>query len=118
MTLDEFVAEARPRFDRGEPRTGYVNEPGFSSFYMRLTYRYIGGKRCSCIDIASIVAERPGKGAFKALVARLRARYPEFTIYVESVLNPRFPPGLLRMGFQRMPVPYDDAPGSYYLPPV
>lgn len=94
-TLDDFL-----KLKRDFPRNGYVREAGFKSLYVRKSARWLEGKRREVLDLASLVAKKPGNGAFKALVARLRREYPRLHLYVENVLNPKFAPGLIRMGFK------------------
>jgi hypothetical protein len=98
-TLDEFIARGPKQF----PRNSYVTEPGFKSLYVRWGYHTIKGRVLTCLDLASMEAEEPGKGALKALIAKLRKEHPAVHLYVESVLNPLLPPGLLRLGFTEVP---------------
>lgn len=96
------------------PRNQHVSHPDWKTLYVRVTKRPLDGEvRDPVIDLANIEAKRPGKGAFRALVADLRKMYPQASIFIESVLGDRFQEGLLRMGF----VKRGDEP-SYYLLPV
>ena len=95
LTLDEFIA----RGPKQTPRNSYVTEPGFSSLYVRWGYHTFKDCPFICLDLANMEAEKPGKGTLKTLIAKLRRERPDINIYVESVLNPLLPPGLLRLGF-------------------
>jgi hypothetical protein len=111
-TFDEFVA---PRVDNPRifPRNAYVDHPGWKSLYIRVTKRYIDKKTLiMVIDLANIEAIEPGKGTFRKLVAHIQETYPSMTIFVESVLEPRFGYGLWRMGFEKV-----DSHNSFYLSP-
>jgi hypothetical protein len=112
MNLDEFIAVASKK---SYASNAYVDEPGFSALYVRLTKRYINDNFINTIDLANIAAENPGDGAFTRLVKRLKKQHPALTIYVESVLNPRFERKLLSMGFAEVPSYYGCH--SYYLLP-
>lgn len=112
MNLFEFIDSriARPTV---WPRNLHVTYPGWSSLYVRVTKRYLGGViREPVIDLASIEAKDPGKGAFRSLVAELQKAYPQATLFVESVQPERFKAGLLRMGFAQR----DEEPSFYLLP--
>jgi hypothetical protein len=97
VTLDEFIAQARP----GKlGHRAYVKHPDFLELYVRYTRRYIGGQTHDpVLDLAALAAREPGRGSFKRLVSYVRKEYPALGIYVESVLGPRFQQGLERMGF-------------------
>ena len=88
-TMDQFLA-------LNTHSNSYVSEPGFRELYVRKGFRYLDGKRVECVDLARIEAEDPGAGAFTKLAERLLTKY---TVYVESVLNPRFAKKLLREGW-------------------
>lgn len=107
-TLDEFVARASKRF----PHNSWVKEPGFTALYVRVSQRLIEGELRTMIDLASIEAKRPGHGVFTQLVARLRSQYPDYGLFVESVLTERFEQGLRRRGFKQ----YRDEWSFYLLP--
>jgi hypothetical protein len=113
-TLDAFLAEAVQSW---LPHRSFVSEPGWKILYVRVTRRALNGRLRSTIDLANLEATRKGKGAFRRLVAKLSAAYPDRTIFVELVQTERFLDGLLRMGFVRV----DDGsnfriPASLYLP--
>ncbi len=101
MTLDEFIAESTERSDVRLSTNGWVSEHGFKSLYVRRTGRWLEDRWVDCLDLANITASKPGNGAFKALVARLRLAHPELTLFVEAIGTKRFMDGLLRMGFVR-----------------
>lgn len=88
-TMDQFLAS-------NEHLNSYLSEPGFRELYVRKGFRYLGGKRVECVDLARIEAEDPGAGAFTKLATRI---LPKYAVYVESVLNPRFAKKLLREGW-------------------
>jgi hypothetical protein len=105
--LDDFISQAREKW----PYNAWVTEPGFAELYVRVSWRPLENKMVQVIDLANITATKPGNGAFTKLVAKLREKYPELGIYVESVLNPRFDAKLLKMGF----IERQEAPHNYYL---
>jgi len=109
-TLDEFMARGPKKF----PRNSYVIEPGFSSLYVRWGTHLIDGIALACFDIANVEARVKGKGAFKRLIAKIRANYPCVPIYVESVLNERLAESLPRMGFKSIE---GSVPPSFVLMP-
>jgi hypothetical protein len=110
MTLDEFIARGPKPF----PRNAYVCECGFEFMYVRWGGHLINNKVVWFLDLANIRALEEGKGTFKRLIARLRSEYPTLPLYVESVLNTRLIPGLLRMGFK--PISNSSPPSFAYLP--
>lgn len=107
-TLDEFLARGPEKF----PRNAYVTEDGFESLYVRWGFHMVDGKMLSCLDLANMTATRPGHGAFKALLKKLRSEQPDLPIYVESVLNEKFMAGLPKHGFTYVPNSY---PPSFVL---
>ena len=113
-TLDEFLKNPKPYANNS-----YVTEPGWKSLYVRRTSRYTNGLfRHLVLDLANIEAEKPGHGAFRALVSRLRRDYPKWTLYVESVLSKQFIAGLEKMGFHRVGGPFEiEFSPNFYLAP-
>jgi len=96
ITLDEFIAN-----QQNWPRNAYVKVPGFESFYVRRTERYIEGQKyTNVIDLANITADRPGEGAFTRFVADFRVKHPDMHLYVENALDTRFQGRLLALGFR------------------
>lgn len=102
--LDEFLATKWPT-------NSYIDYPGFGesdcdgSLYIRKGDMYVAfaGIHAKCtnvIQIGSVAAEKPGAGAFTALVRDLAKR--GFAIYVENVHNPKFAEGLPKLGFIRV----------------
>lgn len=112
-TLDNFISHAQKC---AIGMNSYVREPGFQNLYVRyLKRRYIHTHAAyaeNVLDLANMNATTPGSGAFTTLVERLRKDYPEMSLYVENVLNPRFGEKLLRMGFK--PVT-EQHPFSYFM---
>lgn len=99
MTLDELIKKSQ---DDGWRSNSWVEHEGFKYMYVRVTKRYIEGKFVDTIDLANIEAEHPGNGAFRNLILHLTNSWPQYIIYVESVLEDRFRKGLLRMGFKQV----------------
>jgi hypothetical protein len=100
-SLDEFL-------ERDFPTNSYVRFPGFRQLYIRkadiaitlVSRRYL---RCrEVVTIANVIARRPGKGAFKTLVAYLILNGK--AVFVENVHNPRFRTKLLEWGYTRVNV--------------
>jgi hypothetical protein len=108
MTLDEFFASEQNGAD--------LKETGFRRLYVRKSLRTLSwsGRPVlwhECIDIANVVATRPGRGAFTRLLGRIKRDHPGWGIYVENCHNPRLGPALLRRGFLAT-----DDPISFLLP--
>jgi hypothetical protein len=101
-TLDAF------RTSTTWPNNSYVEHPDFHDLYVRRSKRFLGGCVRDALDIARVIAEKPGRGAFTRLVEHLLKE--GVTIYVESVLTPRFEKKLLAMGFS----PSETTPHCYY----
>lgn len=78
------------------PNNAYVDEPGFTELYVRDTERFILGVKVRTLDIARVVASRPGSGAFTKLVHRL---HPDHNLFVESVIDEKFKNLLIYLGF-------------------
>jgi hypothetical protein len=98
-TLDEFIAAYGPH---RYPSNLYVRQRGFKHLYVRMNPRWWNNVwQDPTLDLANFEVRQPGKGVFTALVADLRQRYPALTLYVESVLNPRFQTKLIALGFTR-----------------
>jgi hypothetical protein len=110
ITLDEFLQLG------GYPFNSYIRLSGWKRLYIRRSNRRLGAdsKQHTCIDLANIASSRPGKGAFRRLIARLRRDYPQRAIFVENVLTEQFCEGLRRMGFTEV---QDACWGSFYLLP-
>jgi hypothetical protein len=108
-TLDQFILEAKKRSFQNN---SYVKEPGFKSLYVRYGRRFLDGKWVQdVLDLASIQATRPGRGALTHLIARLRKDYSGMSLYVESIFNPRLPRKLETLGFKSI----DGIVPNYYL---
>lgn len=106
MTLDEFMASPLDR--------AWIRNKEYS-LYIRKGPRYIEHVlHQKVIQIASIKVRFKGRGTFTRLVNYLRERYPDHTLFVECVLEPKLVPRLLRLGFHRELNTY---PGNFYLTP-
>lgn len=88
MTLEEFLQPDQPY------KNQWVKHPEFKSLYVRKGKSY-----GNAIQIASIEARKPGKGAFTRLIAWLRENYPDRPIFLENILNERFEAHLMKVGF-------------------
>jgi len=101
MDLAQFIAYGR---ELNWPVGRHIQQPGFSSLYVRFGPRYIDRKPWNPVfTIASASATEPGRGSFKALIHQLRTDYPDLTLYLENVLNQQLVPGLARLGFVLAP---------------
>jgi hypothetical protein len=81
-------------------RNQYIEEDGFQYLYVRKSFRRIQGEMIDKVfDIANVTSEESGKGTFTRFVNNFRKQYPEYTIYVESVLEKSFEKTLLNIGF-------------------
>ena len=113
-TLDQFIEMgSKAKW----PLNKYVLFPGFSSLYVRYgSFRYVDEMRMEpLLDLASLNAEEPGKGAFTKLHKHLRVHHPDLWLYVESVLNERFEKKLEKVGYIRHEGKY---PPCFYMPSV
>jgi len=97
---EDFIRECQSsKLAKVISRNSYTHW-GELTVYMRVGPRYIDGvKHDRVIDIANVQAKHTGRGTFKKFVKFLRDTFPEYALYVESVLTDRFSDGLLRMGF-------------------
>lgn len=117
MNLEQFIAQTHPAIRGMQSRRAHVNAQGFSQLYVRRTTRYFGDEHhLDVLDLATMDALKPGKGAFKRLVKSLTTHYPGLTLYVENVLTPQFQQGLVKMGFLVADEGHGISP-CYYLPP-
>ena len=103
-TLEQFMANKRLI-------NAYIGHPDFDNLYVRKGPRYIHRVlHQKVFDIANVTAIEMGKGAFTDFIKKFRQSFPDYTIYVESVVNDRFGVYLLRQGFQseegRLPPSY------------
>lgn len=93
----------------------YVIYPGFEQLYVRRTRRAFGSQlREPVLDIANVTARKKGEGTFTRFFHHIRKNYPQFTIYVEAVVNDRFALKLRKLGFVQLG--NDLAPSFYMLP--
>jgi hypothetical protein len=116
-TVDTLVARARSA-PYGMARD-WVWHPEFSALYMRVTLHFIEGVMRPTIDLATIQSRSPGEGGFVRLCHELRRKYPEFTLFVESVHAHRFRQKLERLGFLKLANGgLDETIGSFYLLPT
>lgn len=98
-TLDEFLGWG------AYPNNSYLEEPGFSSLYVRKGPIAVSldGVLYRCIDtltIASVAAKEPGNGTFTRFVERLVEK--GLTVFVENTHNERLRGKLLKLGFTRV----------------
>ena len=91
----------------------YIDEPGFSSLYLRKSSRYIvcqGEMKWyeAVLQIANcnVNEGREGQGIFTNFVKRVEQLW-HGPVYVEQVLSERFAAGLVRMGFQPVDSQFD-----------
>ena len=110
-TFEHFIGRMGSKWMT--PNNAYVTEPGFSELYVRSSFRMIESERQRTLDIGRIQAEKPGSGAFAALMEKLA---PLGTvIYIECVHNKRFAEKLRRMGFVEV---YSEGASSFYKKPL
>jgi hypothetical protein len=108
ISLEEFIS-GKSRW----PNNAYVKAEGFKELYVRRTRRLLNGVWVDgVLDIARIIASRPGSGKFTALAEELLGR--GIPLYVECVQNERFVKKLEKLGFTR--VNHEGAPSFYKLP--
>lgn len=93
-TLDQFLADEYQR------KNEWVTHPGFSGLYVRKGYIIDPIERKiveNCVTIANVTVTHPGKGIFTKLVSYLESK--GYSIFVESVHEPRLQDKLVRLGF-------------------
>jgi len=83
-------------------RNQWLKEPGIQ-VYVR---KPLPGKPYD-IELATLNAKHPGKGACTRLLNRLE---PKLSIYIENVLEPRFAAYFERRGYQRINNAYGGPP--------
>ena len=90
MNLDEFMT-------RGSPRGTNVKRDGFLFLFLRL-------REGPTLEIAVVTVHRSerGKGLFTKTIRYIKYRYPEVSICVERVTEPRFQQHLLKLGFDQL----------------
>ena len=98
-TLEEFLGWG------AFPTNSYLEEPGFSSLYVRKGPIGISldGVFYQCYDtltIASVAAKEPGNGTFTRFVERLVKK--GLAVFVENTHNKRLQGKLLKLGFTRV----------------
>jgi hypothetical protein len=108
MRLEEFISSKTAR-------NAYVKEVGFKTLYVRKNKkRFISGRFVyTVLDIASLETLHPGEGNWTSLFNRIREKYPEWTIFVENVMNPKFEEILVSQGFA-IAEPQLNPPCFYY----
>lgn len=100
-TLTEFIASYEPGYNK----RSYVRERGFSSLYVRIGPRYLGGvlvARVLDLAAAEVPEYRRGKGLLTKLLQRLRTKYPDLTLYLENVQTERLAYFYRRLGFKEI----------------
>ena len=89
MTLDEFMAQ-------GTSRGRNIRRDGFLFLFLRL-------REGPLLEIAVVTVQRDvrGRGLFTKTLRHIKYRYPDVSIRVEGVKEPRFQQYLLRLGFEQ-----------------
>lgn len=97
MTLDEFLRQEHHPLLHSRAQ---LKEPGFSYLYVRYGCRYVKNELFKdVLEIATVEAAMPGRGAFKKLLAHVRTQYHHVHVFVENVSSPRFRGYLMQVGF-------------------
>ena len=117
VTLDAFIRGHHHIVKPKIQRNLYVAHRDWKTLYVRYSRRFIEGVWWNrVIDLATIEAKNPGKGAFFRMVRAIRRRYPDLGIYVECVVTARFSEHLKQRGFVCTSPDLDW--GSYFLQPA
>ena len=90
------------RFLASNFRNQWMNGSGLA-VYVRKSTRLIEGRMVSCLDIANMVAQRPGRGTGGRFIEDAQRLNPYEAIFVENVLTDRFVHYFERNGWARMP---------------
>lgn len=99
MNLDEFLEKAKA--EQFYTSRAQLEEPGFSTLYVRYGRRYVKGEIFyNTLDVATVEAAVKGQGTFKKLIARVRENYPYIHLFVENVMPPQLREHLMRTGFE------------------
>ncbi len=115
MTLDEFIdmnlkSGQRPIYGRSNR---LLKVPGFKHAYIRAAIRYNPDrKQLPCLDLAALSATKPGNGALKRLLWKLKTVYPYLPIYAENVFAPQLQSFFLKIGFKEHP---ESTLSSYFM---
>jgi hypothetical protein len=111
-SIDQFIEQYITEGSRRHSINSYTRWTGLT-VYVRVGPRFINGViHPLVIDLANVVADVPGAGAFKRLIQHLKEKFPTFDLHVECVLTERFQEGLKRMGFQAQKA----CPDCFYMP--
>jgi hypothetical protein len=89
MTLDEFMAQ-------GTHRGRNIRREGFLFLFLRL-------REGPVLEIAVVTVQRDerGRGLFTKTLRHIKYKYPDVSIRVEGVKEPRFQQHLLKLGFEQ-----------------
>lgn len=117
--LDEFIEQCIEGEKRGTilGRNSFIDHPEWSSLYIRVSRRIVDRIHVRTIDLANIEARERGRGACRRLLVHLRRKYPDRTIFVESVLDARFQDFFRAAGFQATHSSSGSIAPSFYLLP-
>lgn len=103
--IDTLIREANRRDIRIPALNKWVHYPGIR-IYARVGRRVINGTLSEhVIDLASLEADHPGRGAFKKLLEHFQFVYPDYEVHVENVHTEKFQGGLKRLGFEPTDTP-------------
>ena len=94
------------RFLASNLRNTWMSGSGLA-VYVRKSTRMIEGRMVSCLDIANMVAQRPGRGTGGRFIEDAQLLNPYEAIFFENVQNDRLARRLERTGWTRLP---DDPP--------
>jgi hypothetical protein len=98
----------------GPDRNSYINEIGFRHLYVRKGPMYIDDKLVpNVLQLASLEAAHPGKGAFTKLVEKIEKELDAQAIFVENVFVGYFAEKLERLGFVRIDINVSGYPYCY-----
>ncbi len=83
------------------PRNIWISDD-IIKVYIRKSKRIINGEMLDFFDIASIEIseESRGGGIFTSFMTEFISRYPDFNVYVESILNPAIEHVLKKFDFK------------------
>lgn len=96
-SLDEFLDPNH------RSRNSHLQEPEWRTLYVRKGKRFINSVWSDpVIDLATLAARKPGRGAFARLIERLRTDYPTWGIYIENVLEEWFREKIRWTGFSEV----------------
>jgi hypothetical protein len=111
MNLDAFLVS--------KDRNAWIDEK-YMKVYVRRSMRLIGPDTVPCLDLATVEVDedKRGGGVLTLFIKRFEreAKKLNRAVYVESILEPRLIPFLIKNGYAFVPMTCMDGPSLYKIP--